>query len=246
MFCREAHQFTSSYLDGQLNDREVRLYEEHVVGCINCRDHLEVLKQIPSALQTDRMLAPKPEFTTLVMQRIIVKQQFGDQSQSFEAQYTALSYTSTNLDEYEDEDEADFDEEDDTETSEDDLESSEVRPISIAEFARNRQVNRAGKLASSYVLRFSSVAAALVMMVGVGIYALGNFSSTPVDAPTAAVYGSIKDFADSLRNALSSPLELLAGVAISAVVLFSLWYLLKTLHQNEELQKQNAEPTDRR
>ncbi len=244
MFCREANQFTSSYLDGQLNDFEVRLYEEHISGCDGCRGHLDLLKQIPSALQTDRMLAPKPEFTTLVMQRIIVKQQFGDQSQSFEAQYTTLSITSSSLDE--DEDDLDEDDETGTDEPENDLESGQVLPISMAEFARDRQLNRAGKLASSYVLRFSSVAAALVMMVGVGIYALGNINNTPVDAPTAAVYGSIKDFADSLRNALSSPLELLAGVAISAVILFSLWYLLKTLRLNEELNKQNVESRDRR
>jgi hypothetical protein len=243
MFCREANQFTSSYLDGQLSDREVRLYEEHVSGCINCRDHLDLLKQIPTALHTDRMLAPKPEFTTLVMQRIIVKTQFGDQSQSFEAQYTALSFTSSSFDE----DEDDLEEDEDTEDAEEDIASSQVRPISLAEYSRDRQATRAGKLASSYVLRFSSVAAALVMMVGVGIYTLGNINSTPVDAPTAAVYGSIKDFADSLRNALSSPLELIAGVAISALILFSLWYLLKTLRQNEELNAraaQNVESND--
>lgn len=242
MFCREANQFTSSYLDGQLNDREVRLYEEHISGCVNCRDHLDLLKQIPVALHIDRMLAPKPDFTTLVMQRIIVKTQFGDQSQSFEAQYTSLSFSSSSPDE----DEEDLDEEEDAGDTEDDLESAQVRPISLAEFSRDRQVTRAGRLASSYVLRFSSVAAALVMMVGIGIYALGNINNTPVDAPTAAVYGSIKDFADSLRNALSSPLELIAGVAISAVILFSLWYLLKTLRLNEELNSraQNVESND--
>jgi hypothetical protein len=243
MFCREANHFTSSYLDGQLTDREVRLYEDHVSGCGNCRDHLDFLKQIPAALHTDRMLAPKPEFTTLVMQRIIVKAQFGDQSQSFEAQYTALSFTSSSLAE----DEDDFEEDEDTEDAEEDIAASQVRPISLAEYSRDRQANRAGKLASSYVLRFSSVAAALVMMVGVGIYTLGNINNTPVDAPTAAVYGSIKDFANSLRNALSSPLELIAGVAISAIILFSLWYLLKTLRQNEELNTraaQNVESND--
>ena len=246
MFCREANQFTSPYLDGQLSDREVRLYEEHILGCVNCRDHLDLLKQIPAALQTDRMLAPKPEFTTLVMQRIIVRTQIGDQSQSFEAQYTALSFSSSSLDE--DEDEDDQEEDDDSSEAEEDVTSSQVRPISMAEFSRNRQVTRPGRLASSYVLRFSSVAAALVMMVGVGIYALGNINNTPVDAPTAAVYGSIKDFADSLRNALSSPLELIAGVAISAVILFSLWYLLKTLRLNEELNSQadqNVDSNDR-
>jgi hypothetical protein len=87
------------------------------------------------------------------------------------------------------------------------------------------------------------------MTVGVSLYFLGNFSNTPVDAPTAAVYGSIKDFADNLRNALSSPVELVAGLVISAVILVSLWYLLRTLRLNEETDtrsKQNAGPGNRR
>jgi hypothetical protein len=248
MFCREATLITSSYLDGQLDHREIRLYEEHVEQCADCHDHLELLKQIPTALQTDRMLAPKPEFTTLVMQRIIVKQQFGNSSHSFEAQYTSLSYSES--DSAEDEDDYEPDDPAETDDGEDDLASAQTQPISMANYARDRQVSRAGQLASSYVLRFSSVAAALVMMVGVSLYILGNFSNTPVDAPTAAVYGSIKDFADNLRNALSSPLELVAGIAISAVILVSLWYFLRTLRVNEELNstrsKQNAEPGNQR
>lgn len=248
MFCREATTITSSYLDGQLDHREVRLYEAHVVQCADCRDHLDLLKQIPAALQTDRMLAPKPEFTTLVMQRIIVKQQFGNQNQTFEAQYTSLSYSGS--DSVQDEDDYETDDPAENDAAEDDLDSARTQPISMVNYARDRQVSRAGQLASSYVLRFSSVAAALVMMVGVSLYVLGNFSNTPVDAPTAAVYGSIKDFADNLRNALNSPFELVAGIAISAVILVSLWYFLRTLRTNEELDstrsKQNAEPGNQR
>lgn len=246
MFCREAKLVTSSYLDRQLDHQTVRLYEEHVLQCADCRDHLDLLKQIPVALQTDRMLAPKPEFTTLVMQRIIVKQQFGNTSSTFEAQFSSLSYSGTVQD---GDDDYETDDEDEEDTDEDDLAPAQVQPISMADFARHRQANRAGRLASNYVLRFSSVAAALVMMVGVSLYALGNFSSTPVDAPTAAVYGSIKDFADNLRNALSSPLELVAGIAISAVILVSLWYLLRTVRADDELNSrsnQNAEADTRR
>ena len=88
------------------------------------------------------------------------------------------------------------------------------------------------------------------MMVGVSLYFVGNFSTTPVDAPTAAVYGSIKDFADNLRNALNSPFELVAGIAISAVILVSLWYFLRTLRTNEELEnarsKTKCQPGNRR
>ncbi len=244
MFCREATIITSSYLDGQLGHQEVRLYEEHIVQCADCRDHLDLLKQIPMALQTDRMLVPKPEFTTLVMQRIIVKQQFGNQTSTFEAHYTSISFSGSTAAQ----DEDDFEADDPAENDEVE-DAAHTQPISMANYARDRQISRAGQLASSYVLRFSSVAAALVMMVGVSLYVLGNFSNTPVDAPTAAVYGSIKDFADNLRNALSSPVELVAGIAISAVMLVSLWYLLRTVRTNEELNtrsKQNAEPGNQR
>ncbi len=244
MFCREATIITSSYLDGQLGHHEVRLYKEHIVQCADCRDHLDLLKQIPVALQTDRMLVPKPEFTNLIMQRIIVKQQFGNQTSTFEAQYTSISFSgfpsTQDEDDYEADDPAENAEAEDT---------VHTQPISMANYARDRQISRAGQLASSYVLRFSSVAAALVMMVGVSLYVLGNFSNTPVDAPTAAVYGSIKDFADNLRNALSSPVELVAGIAISAVILVSLWYLLRTVRTNEEFNtrsKQNAESGNQR
>ncbi|MDB5079633.1 MAG: hypothetical protein JWP00_1557 [Chloroflexi bacterium] len=239
MFCREATLITSSYLDGQLDDREVRLYEEHIVICTDCRDHLDLLKQIPMALHTDRMLAPKPEFTTLVMQRIIVKQQFGDNNHSSELHYTSFSFNESAHEDDED------DELEPEESAEDELESAHPQPISLANYARDRHISRTSQIASNYVLRFSSVAAALVMMVGVSLYAFGSFSNTAVDAPTAAVYGSIKDFADNLRNALSSPLELAAGIAISGVILVGLWYLLRTLRVNEEVSaraKQNTEP----
>jgi hypothetical protein len=245
MFCREATLFTSSYLDGQLDDREAQLYEEHVFQCPDCQDHLDLLKQIPMALHTDRMLAPKPEFTTLVMQRIIVKQQFGNQTHSFETQYTSFSFSGADYSQEEDDDY----ESDDLSDNEDDLDPAQLQPLSLASYARERQISRTSQIASNYVLRFSSVAAALVMTVGVSLYFLGNFSNTPVDAPTAAVYGSIKDFADNLRNALSSPVELVAGLAISAVILVSLWYLLRTLRPDEETDthsKQNAEPGNRR
>ena len=245
MFCREATLFTSSYLDGQLDDREAQLYEAHVFQCPDCQDHLDLLKQIPMALQTDRMLAPKPEFTTLVMQRIIVKHQFGNQTHSFETQYTSFSFSGADYSQEEDDDY----ESDDLSDNEDDLDPAQLQPLSLASYARERQISRTSQIASNYVLRFSSVAAALVMTVGVSLYFLGNFSNTPVDAPTAAVYGSIKDFADNLRNALSSPVELVAGLAISAVILVSLWYLLRTLRPDEETDtrsKQNAEPGNRR
>lgn len=242
MFCRDANQLTSSYLDRQLDLIQVRLYEEHVQGCPDCRDHLDLLKQIPAALQTDRMMAPKPEFTTLVMQRIIVKQQFGNTSTTLEAQFTSISYSEAAQDE--DDDYELDDDEDEEDDAEDDLASAQVQPISMAEFARNQQVKNPGRVASNYVLRFSSVAAALVMMVGVSLYALGNFSNTPVDAPTAAVYGSIKDFADQLRNALSSPLELVAGIVISAVILVSLWYLLRTVRTNDEVSTRSKQATE--
>ena len=55
------------------------------------------------------------------MQRIIVKQQFGNQNQTFEAQYTSLSYSGS----FSDQDEDDYEPDDlvEADEAEDDLES---------------------------------------------------------------------------------------------------------------------------
>ena len=100
--------------------------------------------------------------------------------------------------------------------------------VSLHEYRVNRQPVRN---ATDYALWFSSAAAVLVVMVGLGIY-VTNTNNTSNSA-TASVYGAIQNFADTLSSGLSSPVELVAGVAIAAMILIGLWYTMKTLRSDE-------------
>jgi len=159
------------------------------------------MEEIPTALQTDRMLAPRPEFTKVVMQQVIVRQQIsprieGTWVQSVSSQISDVPATG----------------------------SEEANKLSF-----NKMVSLEGrssyrpKTASTYVLRFSSLAAVVVVMITLGVYVLAGPSS---DLPntTAAVYGGIQGFADTVRNALSNPLDVLIGGVLAVVVMVSLWY----------------------
>src|SRR5947209_14068488 len=75
MSCREMNALISPYLDGLLDGAQTRRLEHHVDGCEDCRYKMELMQEIPQALQTDRMLAPRPEFTATVMQRIVISAQ---------------------------------------------------------------------------------------------------------------------------------------------------------------------------
>ena len=213
MLCREVRGLMSLYLDGQLEPDQTRQIEQHFVGCDACRGRLELMQQIPVALQTDRMLAPQPQFTTLVMQRIIVQQQVGNTR--LETRYSRVSVEYT------------------TQTQPSDEEDEEPEPtpakiISLAERRAGRPRNTA-----ELALRMSALAAALVLMVGAGIYIAAQGPTGTGEASTASVYGAIKDFGDSLRNAFGSPVELVAGLAIAGVILIGLWYLVKTLRTHD-------------
>ena len=218
MLCREVRRLISSYLDGQLQEEQTRQVEEHIAGCDDCRGRLEVMHHIPVALQTDRMLAPRPEFTKLVMQRIIVQQQVGNTLLETRYSQVSVEYVSGSTTGRE------------TQTSADDAEPErpQAKIISLAE----RRLARP-RTTSDIVLRMSAVAAALVLMVGAGIYIAALGPNSTSQASTAAVYGAIKDFGDTLRNAINSPVEVVVGIAIAALILIGLWYGLKTLRSQE-------------
>ncbi|NWJ44519.1 MAG: zf-HC2 domain-containing protein [Chloroflexi bacterium] len=72
MFCREMNQHISPYLDGVLNTAQTQKVEAHVEICPKCRHSLSLMQEIPKALHTDRMLAPKEDFTAAIMQQIII------------------------------------------------------------------------------------------------------------------------------------------------------------------------------
>jgi anti-sigma factor RsiW len=204
MFCREIKTLISPYLDGRLDYGQSRLLEEHVASCPTCRHRLGLMEEIPTALQTDRMLAPQPEFTKFVMQQIIVRQELG--SGRVETRLRQVSFRAGK-------------ELNEPTLSEDDSASSKI--VSF-----NERANRRAKTPYDYTLRFSAVAAVAVVMITAGAFALTQSPSNLPDT-AAAVYGGIQGFADTVRNAFSNPVDLLTGVALSAVIMIGLWYFLK-------------------
>ncbi len=199
MFCREVKATISPYLDGELDNRQSRLLEDHIASCPNCRARLGLLEELPTVLHTDRILAPRPEFTRVVMQQVIIRQQIGvlltkNDPNSVSKPTTTAFQAST--------------------------------PATRASLAPNlTRPARSFKPTSAYVLRFSAMAAALVVVISVGVFTLAQ-SPGQLSDTSAAVYGAVQGFADTLRSALSNPLELVVGLLVAAVIMFGLWYYL--------------------
>lgn len=230
MSCREMNALMSPYLDGLLDGAQTRRLEHHVDGCEDCRYKMELMQEIPQALQTDRMLAPRPEFTAMVMQRIVISAQLqsegGVQTRvraefRSETQYTFRSPEAPESGS---------------------PESNPKNEAKILTLPRRAPVAPApAKSPNVYVLRFASMAAALVMAVSVGIYALqindGTSSNLSANNTTAA----IGTFARTLTDAFQSPAELVLGVviAIGVVVCLSYLFLRNTngsFNQNRDLE----------
>jgi hypothetical protein len=157
------------------------------------------MEEIPVALQTDRILAPRPEFTKIVMQQVIVRQKIGLTLNGTWAQPISSQTSGPSAEEPE----------------------KAAKLSSKIVYQENRPSYRP-KNASAYVLRFSSLAAVAVVIITLGVYVLAQ---SPGDLPntTAAVYGSIQNFADTVRNALSNPLDLVAGIILAVIIMISLW-----------------------
>jgi anti-sigma factor RsiW len=205
MFCREIKTLISSYLDGRLDYGQSRLLEEHIASCPTCRHRLGLMEEIPNALQTDRMLAPRPEFTKFVMQQIIVRQQLG--TGRFETRLRQVSFRVDS-------------EPNEAPPAEDDSASAK-KLTSLEEYS-----NRRPKTPYDYTLRFSAVAAVAVVMITAGAFAFTQSPSNLSDT-AAAVYGGIQSFADTVRSAFNSPVELLTGVVVAVAIMIGLWYFLR-------------------
>ena len=190
----------SPYLDGLLNVAQTRRLECHIVSCSECRYKIELMKEIPQALQTDRVLVPRPEFTAMIMQQVVIKTQLqnsnGTQTSVKTKFQTETRYTSRNAEEH------------------------------LIPSAKLLTLPRSTKSPGAYVLRFSSLAAALVLAVGVGIYTLqiGLGSASGASASTSE---GIALFARSLIDAFQSPAEVLVGTIIAAALLIVLWFFFR-------------------
>ena len=216
MRCREVRELLSLYLDSRVSQEQTEQIEIHLLTCVNCHHHLELLQTIPVALQTDRMLAPRPEFTRLVMQKIIVQQQIGNNRYD-----TQISQISVSV-------ELGSGSADASELLEDEDESDAAQPAKIISLAE-RRANRP-RTTAEVALRLSALAAALVLMVGAGVYiATGPGGTT--DSSTAAAYGAIKNFGDALLSAISNPLEVIIGIVAAIAVVIIIGYMLRSSRQ---------------
>ncbi|MEI7556227.1 zf-HC2 domain-containing protein [Candidatus Chlorohelix sp.] len=189
MFCREMNPHISPYLDGVLSLAQAQKVEAHVGICPKCRHSLSLMQEIPKALQTNRMLAPKEDFTAAIMQQIIIKHHLRSSLAT-----TTQPETARKVD--------------------------EVVPFDAA-----RHKRASNPSPTNYVLRFAAMAAVLMVMVGVGAY-LNVLNGKGTSGTQAAFGAAIGNFAGLLADSVQSPLVLLLGVALSALIIVATWWYL--------------------
>lgn len=66
----ELRRKLSDYLDNAVSDRERREMEEHLTGCLRCREALVELKQVVTAIRDLPPVEPPPWLTTRIMARV--------------------------------------------------------------------------------------------------------------------------------------------------------------------------------
>ena len=218
MSCREAYKLISLYLDGLVHENVSRQLEVHVAGCIKCRDKLELMKQIPEVLQTDKLLAPSEDFTKQVMQRVVMQQvvvrRDGDRASSF------TSYTSTRVTTYVN---AEPRQAKPLETADEKLDDDpSAKKFQIINLDSQRNLRR--PMPGTYLLRFTSAAAAMVLCFGFVAYisALNGTMNVTSDSSGRAVMA----FADLLTSSFSSPWEVAIGSIVAAIIIVTLWVRL--------------------
>ncbi len=225
MSCREMNLLMSPYLDGQLDSVQTHRLEQHVATCTDCRYKMGLLKEIPQALQTDRMLAPRPEFTAIVMQQIVIRSQFqtqGGVQTSVRTEFRSETHISFR----------------NTEATK--PENSDPNPKNEAKIMllpqRPAASLRPAKAPGAYVLRFSSMAAALVLAVAIGIYAL-QIAPDPSASTTASTSSAVSFFATTLTAAFQSPPELLLGFLVASALLVTLWFVFRSSDKNDQFSR---------
>lgn len=70
MRCRECESMLWIYLDGELPDAERRAVAMHLAGCPRCAQALDQLRAFPLRTTRLQVMAPPPDFTARLMQRI--------------------------------------------------------------------------------------------------------------------------------------------------------------------------------
>lgn len=77
MRCSKAGKYLSSYIDNELDAKEVILLESHLAQCVRCTGELEQMRQLQGLFnQVQRFPAP-PAFRSKVMEKIIEQPEKG-------------------------------------------------------------------------------------------------------------------------------------------------------------------------
>ncbi len=226
MSCREMYVLMSSYLDGLLDSARTRRLEQHVEECEDCQYKLDLMQEIPLALQTDRMLAPQPEFTALVMQRIVITTQLQTQGG---VQTETREFRSTTT----------FRSSEAAQSQSDEVPSQ--NQMKLLAFPTSTAQTRPGP--AVYALRFSAMAAALVLAFGIGIYTLQLGVTSQA---TVSVNESIGWFAATLTSAFQSPPEFLLGVVAALALAAALWLYFLRNNNEEASTPQSNFPSNRK
>ena len=198
MSCREQKEQMSLYLDGLLTPAQTRRLEEHVALCPNCRNKLTLFQEIPTALRTDRMLAPRPEFTTTVMQRIIVTQQQNRLGENRLNTASLILYQAGK--------------------------TTKPHP-KVLPFEGGKFGNKSLRTSSAYMLRFGSLAALLIVTIGIAFF----FSNTGTGANgiQTSVNTGISSFATLITDSLQNPMIFVPGIALTIVLIFTTWKFIQ-------------------
>jgi anti-sigma factor RsiW len=205
MFCREVNELVQPYLDGLLKHNQAQKVDEHTAACAKCRQKLALMQEIPLALRTDRMLAPKPDFTAAVMQQLIINQHFkaGEQHPFRTESQTTVTMVSM-------------------ETTPPPVAAPKVVKLEehrkAASFSRNR---------TNYLLRFSGAAAALLLIVGVGIYLNQLTGTGSQTSAQASVSSAISSYATMIVDSFQSPLILIVGIVLAVVIIVATWWYMR-------------------
>ncbi len=60
MNCQEVRSMLSEYIDGEANDADAKLLEEHLAECASCAKELEILLRVSNLLQNSAEVEPPP------------------------------------------------------------------------------------------------------------------------------------------------------------------------------------------
>lgn len=70
MRCSKASKYLSSYVDSELDAKEVALLESHLAQCDQCAGELEQVRQLKSLFSQAQRFSAPPAFRVKVMERI--------------------------------------------------------------------------------------------------------------------------------------------------------------------------------